>query len=431
MNEEPTEAPRPTPGRFPGLSSLRTQLLVALGVAVVVPLLLVGVVVYVLAGFPTEGDLAAVTVGGIVIVTGLWLWLLDRWFHRRLLEPLDRMSASATRIAQGEHGHRIEPERTRELERLARAVNRMAGDLIQQQDLLAENVRSLKATNRALMEARDDLVHAEKLASVGRLAAGLAHEIGNPLNSILAYADVARRREADPEWVEGVRAEAERIDEIIAGLLDFARPKEGVREAVDLNAVVRDTHDLLESQGRIREVEVEVVLDDALPAADADRTRLQQVLVNLMLNACDALEEASDVPARISVRTTATRFERPRLEHFEPRREDDPETIDYSHLRRLQSPSLELRSPPFEEGELVVTASVADTGPGIEAEPIQRVFEPFFTTKEPGRGTGLGLAVSARLVQQMGGWIDARNREEGGSAFIVYLPRYEGEGDEQ
>lgn len=430
MNEEPTEAPRPSPGRFPGLSSLRAQLLLALGVAVIVPLLLVALALHVFAGFPTGGDLGLLTVGGILSVTGIWLWLLDRYFHRRLLEPLHRMSASAVRIAEGDHSHRIDTGETLELARLARAVNRMAEDLIRQQELLAENVRSLEATNRALMEARDDLVHAEKLASVGRLAAGLAHEIGNPLNSILAYADLARRRDADPEWVEGVRAEAERIDDIIAGLLDFARPKEGVREAVDLNEVVRDTHELLESQGRIREVEVELSLGEELPPADADRTRLQQVLVNLMLNACDALEETPGGPARIAVRTSVTPFERPRLGHFEPRREDDPETIDYSHLRRLQAPSLEVRSPPFEEGERVVCASVADTGPGIEAEPIQRVFEPFFTTKEPGRGTGLGLAVSARLVQQMGGWIDARNRLEGGSAFIVYLPRYPEEEEE-
>lgn len=401
----------------------------ALGVAVVVPLLLVAAVLYVLAGFPTTGRLALPTIGGVVAVTGLWLWLLDRYFHRRLLEPLRRMSASTIRIAEGEHSHRIRLADTVELARLAEAVNRMAEDLIRQQELLAENVRSLEATNRALMEARDDLVHAEKLASVGRLAAGLAHEIGNPLNSILAYADLARRRDADPDWVEGVRAEAERIDEIIAGLLDFARPKEGDRTAVDLNGVVRDTHDLLDSQGRIREVEVELDLEEALPAVDADRARLQQVLVNLLLNACDALEENSDDPGRITVATGVTVFERPRLEQFEPRREDDPETVDYSHLRRLQTPSLELRSPPFEEGDEVVAAAVLDTGPGIDADPIQQVFEPFFTSKEPGRGTGLGLAVSARLVQHMGGWIDARNRDGGGSVFTVYLPRYEEEGD--
>ena len=141
MNEEQAAAPRPSSRRFPGLSSLRAQLLLALGVAVVVPLLLVGAVLTYLAGFPTSGDLAIVTIGGVVAVTGLWL--LDRYFHRRLLKPLRRMTSSAVRIAQGEHTHRIRPEQTVELAQLARAVNRMAADLIRQQELLAENVQSL------------------------------------------------------------------------------------------------------------------------------------------------------------------------------------------------------------------------------------------------------------------------------------------------
>lgn len=402
----------------------------ALGVAVVVPLLLVAAVLYVLAGFPTTGRLALPTIGGVVAVTGLWLWLLDRYFHRRLLEPLRRMSASTIRIAEGEHSHRIRPADTVELARLAEAVNRMAEDLIRQQELLAENVRSLEATNRALMEARDDLVHAEKLASVGRLAAGLAHEIGNPLNSILAYADLARRRGADPDWVEGVRAEAERIDEIIAGLLDFARPGEEDAGDVAVNELVTDTLELLEAQGRLDGIEIDTELEDGLPAASAHRSRLQQVLVNLLLNACDTVEQSPDGAPRVAVRTAEVVFERPRLPRPAPRREGDPEALDYSHLRRLDQPARERVAPPLEAGDGVVAITVFDNGPGIEAEPPRRVFEPFFTTKEPGRGTGLGLAVSERLVERMGGWIDVRVREEGGSAFTVYLSR-SGDTDEE
>lgn len=422
MSEERFEAPRPEREPASGVfSSLRARLLVAITVAAAGPLLLAAGALYVVTRSSTGSTAAIAAVLGAPLLTMLWLWLVDRALRRRLLDPIAEMSAGAARIAEGEHTQRLEPDGPAELVRLAHSVNHMARVLIHHQELLAENVRSLEETNRSLMEARDDLVHAEKLASVGRLAAGLAHEIGNPLNSILAYADVARRRGADPSWVGGVREEAERIDEIVTGLLDFARPKEGEREAVDLNAVVRDTRDLLESQGRLRRVEVALDLQADLPEAVANRARLKQVLVNLMLNACDALEEGSDGAPRILVSTTVTSFERPGLGRVEPRREDDPETVDYSHLRRLSEPARAFRPPPFEEGETVVTASVLDTGPGIEAEPVRRVFEPFFTTKEPGRGTGLGLAVAARLVQEMGGWIDARNHDVGGSAFTVYL----------
>ncbi|MDX1576840.1 MAG: ATP-binding protein [Gemmatimonadota bacterium] len=430
MSEEPSTAPRPAdPGGTTGwVTSLRGQLLLAIVVAAVVPLGVVAAVLYLLARWGLQGPAAVAVLCAVPLLTLLWLWIVDRSVRSRILGPIRRMRDGAYHIAEGEHGHRLDPEGPAELADLARSINRMAGSLIEQHELLAENVRSLEATNRALTEARDDLVHAEKLASVGRLAAGLAHEIGNPLNSILAYADVARRRGADPSWVEGVREEAERIDEIISGLLDFARPKEGEREAVDLNAVVRDTFDLLESQGRLRDVAVEKRLAPDLPPASANRARLKQVLVNLLLNACDAVEQGPDEAGRVRVTTAVEPFARPALGRVEPRREDDPETVDYSHLRRLAAPERQFRPPPFEEGEEVLVASIEDDGAGIDAEPVRKIFEPFFTTKEPGKGTGLGLAVAARLAHEMGGWIDVRNRDEGGSVFSVYFARQGEEG---
>ena len=428
MSEEPSVAPRPADAGEPSGpgTGLRRQLFVAISVTAVVPLGLVVGALYLMLRWELRGAAAVSLACAVPLLTMVLLWVVDRSVRRRILRPIRQMRAGARRIAEGEHGHRLEPEGPAELAGLARSINRMAASLIDQHRLLAENVRSLEATNRALTEARDDLVHAEKLASVGRLAAGLAHEIGNPLNSILAYADVARRRGADPSWAEGVREEAGRIDEIISGLLDFARPTEGERVAVDLNEVVRNTCELLETQGRLRDVDVELRLGSGLPPASANRARLKQVLVNLMLNACDAVEEVSEPPGRIRVTTAIEPFQRPAVGRVEPRRQDDPEAVDYSHLRRLNSPVSEFRPPPFDEGEEVLVAAIADEGPGIEADPVRKVFEPFFSTKDPGKGTGLGLAVAARLVQEMGGWIDARHRDGGGSVFSVYLAR-EGE----
>ena len=314
------------------------------------------------------------------------------------------------------------------LDRLVRTRRRrLAEALGQQRELLAENVRSLERTNRALTEARDELVHAEKLASTGRLAAGLAHEIGNPLNAILSYVEVGRRRGVEEEWLEGVREEAERIDEIVTGLLDFARPGREEPAPVAVGELLRDTLALLESQGRLDAIEVDLRVDEPLPPALARRGRLQQVLVNLLLNACDAVEESDAAGARVAVRASRGAFESPELPRPAPRREEDPEAVDYSHLRRLDQPVRERAAPPLQGGETVVRIAVADDGPGVEADPPRRVFEPFYTTKEPGRGTGLGLAVSERLIEGMGGWIEVRNREEGGAEFTICLPAGGGE----
>lgn len=309
------------------------------------------------------------------------------------------------------------------LDRLVSArLRRLSGALAEQRKLLAENVRSLERTNRALTEARDELVHAEKLASTGRLAAGLAHEIGNPLNAILSYVEVGRRRGTEEEWLEGVREEAERIDEIVTGLLDFARPGREETGPVAVGELVRDTLALLEAQGRLDGIEVDLRVEEPLPTARARRSRLQQVLVNLLLNACDAVEEPDAESARVAVRASRGVFEPPSLPRPAPRREEDPEEVDYSHLRRLDQPARERMAPPLGAGDRVVRIAVADDGPGVDADPLRRVFEPFYTTKEPGRGSGLGLAVSERLIEGMGGWIDVRNREEGGAEFTISLP---------
>ena len=144
--------------------------------------------------------------------------------------------------------------------------------------------------------------------------------------------------------------------------------------------------------------------------------------MNLLLNACDAVEEPGAASARVVVRARRGVFDPPELPRPAPRREEDPTEVDYSHLRRLDQPARERITPSLSGGEPVVVIAVADDGPGIDATPPRLVFDPFYTTKEPGRGTGLGLAVSERLVEAMGGWIDVRDREEGGAEFTISLP---------
>jgi signal transduction histidine kinase len=434
--------------RLPTLSvpsgSLRGQLLAGLAVLLLAALLasMAVVLVWIPVGW-SPGLMAAILLALAFGEVAVLLLFGDYLLRNLFLEPLARMVSEAERIAQGEQWHRIEVESPEELKRLAEAVNAMSGRLVENQRMLAHNVRSLDETNRALTEARNELVQAEKLASVGRLAAGLAHEIGNPLNSILAYADVGRRRGAEGEWLEGIVHESQRIDRIVAGLLDYARPKSGPPAVVQANEIVEETVSLLSVQGRFKEVDVATRLEPDLPDVRLNPDQLQQILVNLLLNACDAVEEglraAGDAPegsggeaagesrGSIVVTSSVVRHEGKPGDGMRARRKDDPEEVDYSHLRRFRSQPAEVPRPHFAEEQRLVAVAVADDGPGIPDARLERVFDPFFTTKEPGRGTGLGLAVSARLAYRMGGTIEVSNRSGGGTVFTVLLPLAEDE----
>jgi C4-dicarboxylate-specific signal transduction histidine kinase len=404
--------------------SLRTQLLAGLGMLLWVALLGIALTVVVWQPITWSPWLVAGAVIGLAAVeVGVLVLFADFLLRRNFVEPLKEMVEDAERIAGGDHGHRLDVESPVELGRLSRAVNEMAERLIDHKEELEENIRSLDETNRALTEARDELVHAEKLASVGRLAAGLAHEIGNPLNAITTYVEIGRRRtEGEGEWLEGISDEAQRIDTIVGGLLDYARPRDGPSVSVRVNEVVEDTLELLHGQGRLDGVDVELELEGGLPRVRANPFHLQQVLVNLLMNACDAVEEPGAAGRRlVRVVSRSAAYAGPDGTDYRPRRRDDPEEVDYRHIRRFNEPPRGVRRPSFEEGEELVVLEVVDDGPGLPTEDPEEVFDPFFTTKDPGKGTGLGLSVSARLVEEMGGNIEAAERDGPGCVFRVRL----------
>lgn len=346
--------------------------------------------------------------------------LFGRWvLQRSLFRPIEHVIEGVEAIAAGDHDRRLPRGRTMELARLGAAVNRMTERLVADQNELAANIRSLDETNRMLTEARDAMVHQEKMASVGRLGAGIAHEVGNPLGAVIGYLGLIGRRadERTQELVGAAEREARRIDRIVRSLLDFARPSETAMTEFDVNEVLRETLDLVATQGRFEQVELDVELASALPPVSGNPHHLQQVLVNLLVNAIDALEATSE--PRIEIRTIAraSRF----TERVPARRKDDPPGIDYSHRRRLFA-SRRPREDPYTASGRLVEIVVADNGPGIAPELREQIFEPFVTTKEPGKGTGLGLAVSARLIETMGGGIRAEESPHGGALFVVLLP---------
>lgn len=399
--------------------SLRSQLLHGVGVLLTLALLALAVVMlWWLPRSPSPQVLLAGVLSLIAIDVGLVLLYGDYGLRRLFIRPVEAMANEAEAIAEGRHERRLAPAGADELRRLAESVNGMADRLIHHQELLRENVASLNETNRELSLARRELIQSEKLAAVGRMAAGVAHEIGNPLGAIFGYLDVAERRGGDPEWIGSIRGEAARVDRVVRGLIDFARPATATTSRFEVNEVIRDTIALLRNQGRLKTVRIETDLELPGPAVTGDPAHFEQILVNLLLNADDAIVEAG-APGRIQVRSITGRFETP-VAREPARRATDPDGVDYSHLRRHRTDPDALGH--FDPGDRVVCVEVIDNGVGIADDALESVFEPFFTTKEPGRGTGLGLAVSARLAEAMGGGMVADSRPEHGTRFAVVLP---------
>jgi len=327
---------------------------------------------------------------GIFIVFGRYL------VTRHVLVPLERLMRAADAVAEGDLAARAPDAETRDFATLGERLNRM--------------------TDR-LLDAQSQLVRTEKLASVGRLAAGLAHEIGNPLGAIGTYLEVARRRGVDPEVTAGMSRELDRIDRIIRGLLDYARPRDEAVQSVDVSAVAEAAFELIRAQGAFKRCVPSLDLDTGLPRVRGRAHALEQALVNLLLNAVDAVPEGGTVI--LGARRWA--FE-PDQVGLAPRRATDPGDRTFPRPAELRG---ELPSvPDLGAGTMGALVFVADAGGGIPREDRVRVFEPFYTTKAPGRGTGLGLAIVARTVFDMGGLVWADEAREGGAVFKLFLPEF-------
>ncbi len=248
------------------------------------------------------------------------------------------------------------------------------------------------------------------MASIGHLAAGIAHEVGNPLSAIGTYLDVLRQRGADPEVLAALGEETARIDRIVRGLLAYARPREEDVGAVDLGGVIRNVYELLYRQGGLKHVEAVLEIEEHLPMARGRAHLLEQVVVNLLLNAVDAA-----AGGRVAVGAARWRY---RERSTGERRRTDPKQAGAPD--RL-SPNRPWR-PELAEGTKGVLLWVADSGPGVRQPDRERIFDPFYTTKEPGRGTGLGLAIVQRIVYELGGLVWVDDAREGGAAFKIFLP---------
>ncbi|HEX2689725.1 MAG TPA: HAMP domain-containing sensor histidine kinase [Kofleriaceae bacterium] len=313
------------------------------------------------------GTVAAVAVAAILAL-GLGVVFIGR--------PISKLATKARRVGTGDLSAPLELKQRDELGELANEINLMCERLAEEQDARAR--------------ATEQLRHADRLTTVGKLASGLAHELGTPLNVVSGRAKLIADREVEGEDVIDsariVAEQAERMTALIRQLLDFARPRAPRPAPLNVTTLAARVCQLVATIARKANVKlVPPAPDDAL-RIEADDGQLTQVLTNLVVNAIQAIGDGGSV--EIVTRT------------------------------------VEQVPPPYVGGsaQTWMAIEVRDTGAGMDDATRERIFEPFFTTKQVGDGTGLGLSVSWGIVREHGGWIDVQSQRTQGSTFTVHLP---------
>lgn len=301
---------------------------------------------------------------GVVAITAVsaMIYLL---INRIVLKPVNAIVAATRQVAAGDLQYKIALSKRDEIGMLAQSFNEMT---------------------QKLSDAQRQVYQSQKLAAVGQLAAGVAHEINNPLTGVLTYSSFLLKRAADtPEFkddLEVIVRETQRCRGIVKGLLDFARPSPPEKHPSDVNEIVERAVRIVQAQLTAQRVDVQRQLGTDLPSINADANQIQQILVNLLLNANDAIRDGGKVTVATGLKTRNGLVEAPTRE---------------------------------------IQISVSDTGCGIPPEHLEHIFEPFFSTKGR-KGTGLGLAVAWGIVEKHNGRIEVESEVGKGTTFRVLLP---------
>ncbi len=330
-----------------------------------------------------------------LVLTALGYHLLSRLY----LRPLRRMARSA-------EGYREDGDlpfganrQGNELTGLANALNRMLRRIARDKEDLRDAVRRLECANTDLRQAREEVVRAEKLSTVGRLASGIAHEIGNPVGIVLGYLELLKRadvcEEEKRDYISRCEKEIGRVSAVIRQLLDFSRPSACAPELVSVHAALGEVADMLRVQPAMSGIDFEMRAHAQADTVCADPDQLRQVLLNIVLNAADAIAERKDGPGgRLLLSTRVVDARGPLAE----------------------------APPNGSPGRPMLAVVCEDNVIGIPADQLGNIFDPFFTTKGPGRGTGLGLSVSYMLVKRMGGRMEAVSEPGLGTTLSLVLP---------
>jgi two-component system NtrC family sensor kinase len=352
-------------------------------------------IVYPLAEIDAAMQSNTYTIAGFSLGFALIAAMCVAFFiHRIVYIPLRDLEQGVARVTSGDMDHEIPVRSADAFGRVARTFNEMTSAVRTSQMQLQDWARNLEVAveekTRELQVAQAEAIRGEKLASVGLLAAGIAHELNNPLTGILTFSHLVRENfpddSPDAQDLDLVIKETKRCATIIRRLLDFAREKAPEKNFCDLNKLVTDAAQLIRQPAAFNNVEVELDLDEDLPVIWIDEDLVKQVIMNMLVNAQHAIEDEG----RIMLRT-----------------------------RRCPEPRSVVAGGSPED---MVEVTVTDTGCGIPAEDLPKIFDPFFTTKGVGKGTGLGLSVSHGAVQAHGGDIEVESVVGEGTTFRIYLP---------
>ncbi|HUV07848.1 MAG TPA: cache domain-containing protein [Spirochaetia bacterium] len=309
----------------------------------------------------------------IIILAGLVVAIMLGYFlGRRILRPLNDLIAVSRCVSQGDLSPRFGPVSKDEIGVLQRTFREMLSSL-------KERDKQLKAASEI------KLLQSEKQASVGRLAAGVAHEINNPLTGVLTFTYMLlKRKDLDKEIrsdLETIAQATERVRKIVKGLLDFSHQTDIKAVPTDINELIKNTLALVENQALVKGIKFCFDPGEEILKRTLDKSQIQSVLMNIIINAIDATDSGGHIIITTSLSISTDKINRRGI-------------------------------------EIVIT----DTGHGILPENLDKLFDPFFTTKEVGKGTGLGLSVSLGIVERHGGTIRVKSRHAQGSTFIVWLP---------
>jgi signal transduction histidine kinase len=346
----------------------------------------------------------------MVVVVVILVALGSHIISRNVLKPLGRMIEVADKIAKGDEEIPWGSKPPHEIGQLHEALRAMYEAITSQRHTLRSQLQELEKAHNALKETQKALVRSEKLATVGRLSAGVAHEVGNPIGSILGYVEILLQEDglAEParDCLERIRGEAQRIQRTLRSMLDLSRPSGRSLTQVDIGELVEETLAVMVGHKEMRGIQLKWRRPEESLITLADRDQIQQVLINLVLNAIDAMDGKGVMSIRVGEVDQIEKTANCVVPGLEKRK---TLCVDASNERCIKGPFIYLE--------------VEDTGRGIEEGEFEAIFEPFYTTKEPGKGTGLGLTVCMEIVESYNGRILVRSKSGEGSCFSVYLPK--------
>ena len=307
-----------------------------------------------------------------------------------VIHPIERLAQLSAAYTEDEGLNFLTVKEDNEFRRLSMSLNQMIERIEADKGKLKTTVRSLQAANQQLRDTQQEMVRTEKLASVGRLAAGLAHEIGNPVSIIQGYLDLIRQADVPDkekkDYLDRAEKELERIGGLIRKLLDFSHPGHRASDNVSVHHLLTESVEMFNIQSKKEMVDIIEQFNAKKDTVFADSDQLRQVFLNCLLNAVDAIMASSSEKRRITIIT---------------------ESSDSDHAKKSG------------QG---VRVRIRDNGTGISKADLLKVFDPFFTTKEPGQGTGLGLFVSHTIIESFGGRMLIGSTGAAGTEVVIELP---------